>query len=609
MRGNMEKLHYSSELTEAYGIKVDHLNSQKHALPATFITRALIEPGKKTQLHSHFEKEFYLVVSGNGLLRSSLQSLKTDSNLSIRKGDLVSVNAFSAHEILNQGQDDLEILSLTSSQKDRPALPESMLITTAPPTPNGPLHLGHASGPYLGADLLAKYLKSRKVAVKSVFYTDDHQNYVRAKANTLNRDVEAVAKEYREEILSGLQGLDAQADEILNISHNSFYKLRVQQLFDSLLEKGVIEIVDSALPYCLHCQEILVDAFLAGECPQCSNSTSGSCEECGHYAAPDEVHNAHCAKCKITAHLKNVKVARLDLEKSRTFLESYIEKTHMSLKLKEKLHTLLKNPLPKLLITHPANYGIQVRHPNLMGQVFHVWFEMAAGQDFIRTKHKDSEWAHFFGFDNAFFYSLAIPAILEAYKTNYPLPTHLYANEFLELDGKKFSTSRSHALWLNEELERMGKDFLRMALHYQSPQNSRSSVSLEALLAEKTKISEQLSRMLSLASVVSEASELRIADLNNEEKDFYINTHLRVREAEESLHPLFYNRRSTVRAALRLMLEIEDFKKDFLRSAQGKALLRMALKALGQIMKLLAPDFSKTLATKIDLPKQWQRDF
>lgn len=605
----MEKLQHDIDLAAAYGIEVEYLSSRAKALPSAFITRALLRPGKKSVLHSHFEKEFFLVLRGEGIIHAFNQSGAKEETLELRKGDLVAVNAFSAHEIVNSAREDLEVLSLTSTQKDRPALPESMLITTAPPTPNGPLHLGHASGPYLGADLLAKYLKKRKVDVKTVFYTDDHQNYVLAKANSLNSDVDSVATQYREEILNGLKGIDAQADELLNIKNNSYYKLRTQLLFENLLEKGVIELVDSTLPYCLHCQEILIDASLAGECPTCKQASAGSCEECGHYHPPDEIQKPLCTQCKITSHMRNVKIARLDLEKSKAFLKAYIEKTHMSLKLRERLRNILKGTLPKLIVTHPGNYGIGTQHPLLLGQVFHVWFEMAAGLDFIRSKQKDGDWGHFFGSDNAFFYALAVPAILEANQKNYPHPTHLYANEFLELDGKKFSTSRSHALWLNEEVDRMGKDFLRMALHYQSPQNSRHSVSLEALLAEKAKITAQLQRMLVIAEMVKDAADLKLLDLSYEEKDFYINTHLRIREAEESLHPMYYNRRSAVRAALRLMLEIEDFKRDFLGSNQGFALLRMALKALGQIMSILAPDFSQQLHKKIEIPRYWQRDF
>jgi methionyl-tRNA synthetase len=599
----VEKLQTNVDVQAAYGIMVEFLNSKEKALPATFLTRAIIASGTRTKKHSHFEKEFFVVLSGEGSLLSSLNSL------SISKGDLVSVNAFSEHEIVNTAKGDLEILSLSSTQKDRPALPDAMLITTAPPTPNGPLHLGHASGPYLGADLLARYLRKRNVKVKTAFYTDDHQTYVLAKAETLNRGVDEVAARYRAEILQGLHNLGIHYDEFLDVRNNSFYKQKTQLLFENLLAKDLVKLEDTQLPYCLHCQEILIDAFLSGKCPDCGHASSGSCEGCGHYHSPDQILDAACAKCKIIAHSRDVKVARLDLEIARPFIQKFVEETHMNHKLRERSREILSHKLPKLIITHPGNYGISTHHPQLLGQVFHVWFEMAAGLDFLRQKNPDSNWAHFFGFDNAFFYAIAIPALLELSKANYPHPTHLYANEFLELDGKKFSTSRSHALWVNEETNRMGSDFLRLALNYQSPQNSPTSVSLEHLLDEREKIGAQFERLLSMAEIVKDAPDLGAKKLSPEEQDFYINIHLRVREAEEALHPLYFNRRNAVRAALRLMLEIEDFKKDFMRSKNGAQLIRTSLKALGQIMSLLAPEFSGRVAHMVTLAESWERDF
>ncbi len=603
----MEKLQTNVDVTAAYGVLVEYVNSKQKALPATFLTRAIIPQGQRSVKHTHFEKELFVILAGSGQIHSPGLSLN------IQKGDLVSVNAFSDHEIVNTAQGDLEILSLTSTQKDRPELPASMLITTAPPTPNGPLHLGHAAGPYLGADLLAKYLKKRNVRTRSVFYTDDHQNYVLAKADSLNRDVDDVAKQYRKEIIDGLTSLDALAENLLDVKNNTYYKLKVQLLFEKLLQKKVIYLEEATLPYCIHCQEVLVDAYLTGNCPSCEQTSAGSCEGCGHYHTPDKILEPHCSRCKVKAHTRSVTIARLALEASRSFIEAHVEKTHMNAKLRERLKAILGSKLPNLIVSHPGNYGISTQHPQLLGQVFHVWFEMAAGLDFIRQQQPLSEWAHFFGFDNAFFYSIAIPAILELYHPHYPHATHLYANEFLELDAKKFSTSRGHALWVSEEVERFGKDFIRMALHYQSPQNSRNSISVDLLVNEKEKISSQFERMLNLAELVTDkytdASEVKLSQLNNEEKDFFINVHLRVREAEESLHPLYFNRRATVRALLRLMLEIEDFKKDFQRSTHGLSLLRCALKAVGQLASLLAPDFSRQLGEKITLNDNWQRDF
>src|SRR5687767_60440 len=108
MRGVMEKLQTDIDLTSAYGIMVEFLNSKENALPAAFLTRAIISAGGKTKKHSHFEKEFFVILSGQGNVVSPLKTL------SISKGDLVSVNAFTDHEIVNSAQGDLEILSLTT---------------------------------------------------------------------------------------------------------------------------------------------------------------------------------------------------------------------------------------------------------------------------------------------------------------------------------------------------------------------------------------------------------------------------------------------------------------------------------------------------------------
>ena len=174
---NITSIH-QAQYKNAYGILCHSLPKMgsRDALNPTFCH---VEVGGKTTLHNHFEPEIFFIIQGQGVMTID------EKTRAVQSGDLIQIPPFSSHTLTNIGEMPLQFLSIYTEDYTVPALPTDVVITAAPPTPNGPLHLGHISGPYLAADILSRYLRSKSAHVVTHSGTDDHQNYVGEKARSL----------------------------------------------------------------------------------------------------------------------------------------------------------------------------------------------------------------------------------------------------------------------------------------------------------------------------------------------------------------------------------------------------------------------------------------
>ena len=179
----------NTHFNEDYGILCSSFPKQNNR-NGIYPAFCKIPCGGKTIAHSHFETELFFIVSGKGWM------VINDETKSVQEGDLIHIPAFSQHELTNIGIEELVFMSVYSEDYATPALPESIVVTSAPPTPNGPLHLGHISGPYLAQDIMTRYLRLRLLDVHSHSGTDDHQNYVSEKAHFLSNGSGNISPEY-----------------------------------------------------------------------------------------------------------------------------------------------------------------------------------------------------------------------------------------------------------------------------------------------------------------------------------------------------------------------------------------------------------------------------
>ncbi|MBZ5508009.1 MAG: class I tRNA ligase family protein [Acidobacteriia bacterium] len=370
---------------------------------------------------------------------------------------------------------------------------KKVLVLAPPPTPNGDLHVGHLSGPYLRADIYARY--SRMLGNETYYLCgiDEHQSYVALKGRQIGLGPQETADRFAAEIEQTLSAAHIQIDLIARPSRLPHHRALVEKLFHQLHREGrIVEREESCL-FCNTCQMYLFEAYVRGFCPHCDEPSGGnSCEACGRPNDCRDLRRPVCNICGTRANFQNVMRSYLPLSPYEKQLQEYLETATMSSNVRSLCEQMIKDGLPEVAVTHPANWGLSV--PGSSGQKIYVWFEMAAGllaatqalSEAIDEpggwerfwKSTDVEIVKFLGFDNTFFYSLFFSAIFQAWDREIRLPQALLANEFYRLDGLKFSTSRNHAIWGSELLRDQNVDLVRFYLSYTGPETEQTSFTL-----------------------------------------------------------------------------------------------------------------------------------
>lgn len=370
---------------------------------------------------------------------------------------------------------------------------KKVLVLAPPPTPNGDLHLGHLSGPYLRADIYARY--SRMLGNETYYLCgiDEHQSYVALKGRQIGLGAQETADRFAAEIEQTLSAAHIQINLMARPSRIPHHKLLVEKVFHQLQSEGRILQREEPCLFCSACQMYLWEAYVRGLCPHCGEPSGGnSCEVCGR---PNDCRNLRdpiCNICGTSASVQNVTRYCLPLSSYEKQLREYFETATMSSNIRALGEQMMKDGLPEVAVTHPASWGLPA--PGLRSQKIYVWFEMAVGllaatQVLSESmdepggwerfwKSSDVEIVKFLGFDNTFFYSLLFSAIFKAWDPEIRLPQALLANEFYRLEGLKFSTSRNHAIWGRELLGNQNVDLVRFYLAYSGPETEQTSFTL-----------------------------------------------------------------------------------------------------------------------------------
>lgn len=521
------------EYSSAYGILCSSIPKQndREGLYPTFCR---IPVGGKTSAHSHFETELFYIISGNGLMRLASKATRVEAH------DLIRIPAFEHHELENIGTEELTFLSVYSEDFKVPFLPSSVVITAAPPTPNGPLHLGHISGPYLASDVLRRYLKQRSINVLSHSGSDDHQNYVAEKAHSVGQ----TTKQYRDQMLlriqSGFKVIGIDFDEFVEPSADLQYQKRIQDFTKRAIDAKIIELEKIKFPFCLKCNHFLVDALINGRCPDCNEHSRGCCESCGLVVPPYELLEIKCSRCKGAAVKEPISVFIFSLSKYLPLIQKDLQSLQLSARLREFVQRIISRKNLKVLVSHPGSTSGRI----------HVWFEMAAHYE--RFALSKDEWVHCFGFDNSFYYLLFIPALLKALSPESKLPDVVITNEFLLLEGEKFSTSRNHAIWADEF--NWNTDHLRLFLSLNRPSTSSSNFRMERFKDFSSDLGEQLQQIQSRAKKLSVITRRACSEAEME-------CHRFLRQIELFMSPKSFDLRRASRCILEFMdrtIQVKD---------------------------------------------------
>lgn len=371
---------------------------------------------------------------------------------------------------------------------------KTFLITATPPTPNGDLHVGHLSGPYLGADVFTRYQRMRGNRAVYLCSGDDHQSYVMTTAKRQGRDPAELVEDMTATIKSTLCAMSIEMDLFTSALGNSAHVSFVQDVFRELYDRGVLQVKTRPALRCDTCDRYLFESFAKGACPHCGEEAAGNlCEACGRVNDPTELRDPVCSVCRSTPARTTYTGIFFPLEEYRGALaEFYASRTSWKPHLRALCDWLVSRPLPDYPVSYPSSWGIPVPVDGFEGQVINVWFEMYPGH--IETTRSwaqladepglaerlwggDATLVQFLGYDNSFFNAVLHVATGIALGRRYALPEHIVTNEFYFLDGEKFSTSRNHAIWGRDIAQVVQTDALRYFLGRTNPEHMQTNFS------------------------------------------------------------------------------------------------------------------------------------
>ena len=358
------------------------------------------------------------------------------------------------------------------------------LITSALPYANGPVHIGHLAGVYVPSDIYTRYLRLKGHDVISVCGSDEHGVPITIKAKKEGITPQQVVDRYHEIIEKSFRRLGMSFD-IYSRTSSPTHRVTASEFFRKLYDEGKFIEQTSEQFYDEEAKTFLADRYIVGTCPRCQNEKAygDQCEKCGSTLSPDELINPKSAVSGAVPVKRETKHWYLPLDKYEAFLREWILDGHKEWKsnVYGQCKSWLDLGLQPRAVSRDLDWGIPVPVEGADGKVLYVWFDapigyISATKDLTPDwekywKSEDTKMVHFIGKDNIVFHCIVFPSMLKAHG-DYILPENVPANEFLNLEGDKISTSQNWAVWLHEYLDEFpGKeDVLRYVLCANAPE-------------------------------------------------------------------------------------------------------------------------------------------
>ena len=367
--------------------------------------------------------------------------------------------------------------------------PKRYTITAALPYANGPVHLGHLAGVYIPADIYARYLRLQNRDVVFVCGSDEHGVPITLKAKKEGVDPQVVVDRYHEVIQQSFLDFGISFDHYSRTS-GTMHHQTASDFFKQLEENGqFVEQVTEQL-YDPEANQFLADRFVTGTCPKCGNTESygDQCEQCGTSHNATDLIDPKSSLSGSAPVLKQTKHWFLPLDQHEQWLKDWILKDHKSdwkSNVYGQCKSWIDDGLRPRAVTRDLDWGIPVPVKNAEGKVLYVWFDapigyLSATKEWAEKNNRDwtpywqdpeTKLVHFIGKDNIVFHCIIFPSMLKAHG-DFILPDNVPANEFLNLEGDKISTSRNWAVWLHEYLKEFPgqQDVLRYTLTANAPE-------------------------------------------------------------------------------------------------------------------------------------------
>ena len=370
------------------------------------------------------------------------------------------------------------------------AQPQRYTITAALPYTNGPLHIGHLAGVYIPADIYARYLRGRQKDVAFICGSDEHGVAIAMKAKKEETTPQAVIDHYDQVIRQSFVDFGISFDNYSRTS-KPIHHQTAADFFTTLNDKKELIAQESDQLYDPTAEQFLADRFVTGTCPHCNygEAYGDQCESCGKDLSAVELIDPKSTLSGAKPVIRSTKHWFLPLDRYTSFIEEWIIEGHKDdwkPNVRGQVKSWVQNGLQPRAVTRDLDWGIPVPLADAEGKVLYVWFDAPIGyisstKEWADAQGKDWEtyWkdpntqlVHFIGKDNIVFHCIIFPIMLKAHG-GYILPENVPANEFLNLEGRKISTSKNWAVWLHEYLEEFPQqqDVLRYVLTANAPEN------------------------------------------------------------------------------------------------------------------------------------------
>jgi methionyl-tRNA synthetase len=362
------------------------------------------------------------------------------------------------------------------------------LVTSALPYANGPIHLGHLAGCYLPADIYTRYGRHQGWDIIHICGSDENGVPITVRADQEGVSPQEIVDRYHKNIADSFQRFGISFDNFSRTSLPIHHQIS-QDFFTRIYQQGHIKPQTVQQLYCENCHRFLADRYIEGTCPSCgaSGAHGDQCERCGHMLDPVLLKDPTCKICGGTPVVRETKHWFFQLNEFQERLQSWLEsKPHWKPNVKAFTRRWLEEGLEPRAITRDLSWGVPVPLEEAKGKVLYVWFDAPIGYisstvEWAQKRGQPELWktywqdegtclVHFIGKDNIVFHAMVWPATLMAYG-DYILPAEIPANEFLNLEGRKLSSSRNWAIWLPDYLERFPPDPLRYCLTAGAPES------------------------------------------------------------------------------------------------------------------------------------------
>ena len=363
-----------------------------------------------------------------------------------------------------------------------------ILVTAALPYANGPVHIGHMAGVYVPADIYVRYQRAQKRDIKFVCGSDEHGVPITIRAMKEGVTPQQIVDKYHAIIKDSFEQMGISFD-IYSRTSNKIHHETAAAFFKKLYDDGLFEEKETEQYYDEKTKTFLADRYIVGTCPVCANPNAygDQCEKCGSSLSPEQLINPRSALSDAVPVKKKTKHWYFPLQDYEPWLKEWLLEGHKEWKnnVYGQCKSWLDQGLQSRAMTRDSSWGIKVPSPPAPegggGKVLYVWFDAPIGY-ISATKELTDKWAdywckedtklvHFIGKDNIVFHCIIFPAMLKAHG-NFVLPDNVPANEFLNIEGEKVSTSRNWAVWVDQYLKDFPgcEDVLRYVLCANAPE-------------------------------------------------------------------------------------------------------------------------------------------